>query len=208
MSLSASVATKAAVVATSSAPTRPAATSEGRGNSGKGADCTGCLTSRSAEPVPQTAPSPDRRLTRNAHAQLQKAPSLLFTDIERSTPMVAELGDEYPAVLNEHRGSSAARWQAAAARRSAASETRPSWRSPGSGESSRGFRRHPAGRSPPTSGSLRFRFGSGSASTPVSRRSGATTTSGSTSIGRRICSAGHGGQVLLSEPTKVALGRS
>jgi DNA-binding NarL/FixJ family response regulator/class 3 adenylate cyclase len=132
--------------------------------------------------------------------------TLLFTDIERSTPMVAELGDEYAAVLEEHRrlimssvGSCsgteidcpgdeafAAFGDARAAVDAAAYIQRL-------------LARDPRLAAIP----LRVRVGV---------HTGHPTVSGRNYVGldvhraARICSAGHGGQILISEPTKAALG--
>jgi class 3 adenylate cyclase/DNA-binding NarL/FixJ family response regulator len=132
--------------------------------------------------------------------------TLLFTDIERSTPMVAELGDEYPAVLNEHRGL--IRGSVASCGGAeigclgdeafvAFSDSRPAL------EASVDIQRELAADERLASIPLRVRIGV---------HTGQPTLGGDNYVGldvhraARICSAGHGGQVLLSEPTKVALG--
>jgi DNA-binding NarL/FixJ family response regulator/class 3 adenylate cyclase len=132
--------------------------------------------------------------------------TLLFTDIELSTPMVAKLGDEYPGVLHEHRqlirasiGSSSGteidcRGDEAFA---AFSEARPAV------EAAADIQRSLAADERLAAIPLRVRIGV---------HTGQPTLGGGNYVGldvhraARICSAGHGGQVLLSEPTKAALG--
>jgi DNA-binding NarL/FixJ family response regulator/class 3 adenylate cyclase len=132
--------------------------------------------------------------------------TLLFTDIERSTPMVAELGDEYPAVLTEHRRLIFASVGSCSGTEigclgdeafAAFSEARPAV------EAAAHIQRTLAADARLAAIPLRVRIGV---------HTGRPTLGNGNYVGldvhktARICSAGHGGQVLMSEPTKVALG--
>ncbi len=134
--------------------------------------------------------------------------TLLFTDIERSTPMVAELGDEYPEVLQAHRRlirSSVGSYRGAEIdclgdeAFAAFSDARKAM------ESAAHIQRSLAADERLAAVPLRVRIGV---------HTGQPTLSGGNYVGldvhraARICSAGHGGQVLFSEPTRAALGRA
>jgi class 3 adenylate cyclase/DNA-binding NarL/FixJ family response regulator len=132
--------------------------------------------------------------------------TLLFTDIERSTPMVAELGDEYPDVLNEHRGLIRASVRSCRGAEidclgdeafAAFSDARYAV------DSAAEIQHSLAADERLAAIPLRVRIGV---------HTGQPTLGEDNYVGldvhraARICSAGHGGQVLLSEPTKIALG--
>jgi class 3 adenylate cyclase/DNA-binding NarL/FixJ family response regulator len=132
--------------------------------------------------------------------------TLLFTDIERSTPMVAKLGDAYPSVLDEHRRL---------IRGSVGSCSGTEIDCLGD-EAFAAF--HDARRAVDAAADIQRALAANErlAAIPLRVRigihTGAPTRSGDNYVGldvhraARICSAGHGGQVLLSEPTKSALG--
>jgi class 3 adenylate cyclase/DNA-binding NarL/FixJ family response regulator len=132
--------------------------------------------------------------------------TLLFTDVENSTPMVAELGDDYEEVLNEHR-----RLIRTAVQRSDGVEINCL-----GDEAFAAF--SDAARAVEAAAEIQ-RAITGSerlAAVPLRVRIGVHT--GEPTLGddgyfgldvnrtARICSAGHGGQVLLSEPTKTSVG--
>jgi class 3 adenylate cyclase/DNA-binding NarL/FixJ family response regulator len=132
--------------------------------------------------------------------------TLLFTDVEASTPMVAELGDRSEAVLSEHRRLITEAVQA------------------GHGtvinclgdEAYTAFAdvRHAVGAAAEIQRAITDE--EQLAAIPLRVRIGVHT--GEPTLGddgyfgldvhrtARICSAGHGGQVLVSEPTKMAIG--
>ena len=119
--------------------------------------------------------------------------TLLFTDIEGSTRLLRELGEEYEEALAEHRRRACARRSGTtAASRSTRRATRSSTRSP---RRRRRRRPRPRRRRRSTAG----RCACGWASTPARRPAPATGYVGlDVHLGARIAAAGHGGQVLLS----------
>ena len=132
--------------------------------------------------------------------------TLLFTDIESSTPMVAKLGDEYPGVLNEHRQLIRASVNSCRGAEidclgdeayTAFTDAREAL------EAAAGIQRALAADERLSAIPLRVRIGV---------HTGQPKLADDNYVGldvhraARICSAGHGGQVLLSEGTKAALG--
>jgi DNA-binding NarL/FixJ family response regulator/class 3 adenylate cyclase len=132
--------------------------------------------------------------------------TLLFTDVEASTPMVAELGDQSEAVLNEHR-----RLILAAVRAGHGTEINCL-----GDEAYTAFSDAQDAVGAATEIQRAITADEQLAAVPLRVRIGVHM--GQPTLGddgyygldvhrtARICSAGHGGQVLLSEPTKIAIG--
>ncbi len=132
--------------------------------------------------------------------------TLLFTDIEASTPMVAELGDDYPQVLNEHRQLIRASVNKCRGTQidclgdeafAAFTDAREAV------DAAVGIQRTLAADERLAAIPLRVRIGV---------HTGQPKLADDNYVGldvhraARICSAGHGGQTLLSEGTRAALG--
>jgi DNA-binding NarL/FixJ family response regulator/class 3 adenylate cyclase len=132
--------------------------------------------------------------------------TLLFSDIERSTPMVAELGDAYPEVLERHRGLIRETVRASGGAEidclgdeafAAFSNARQAV------DAAAEIQQVLAGDERLAAIPLRVRIGVHTGQPMLSNRNYVGLD---VHRAARICSAGHGGQVLLSEPTKAALG--
>ena len=126
--------------------------------------------------------------------------TFLFTDIEGSTRLLHEHGEAYVALLAEHRRESARDLHAPRRRRGRYPGRRVLRGLRSGGRRSRGGR----GRSGHVDGPVRVRIGIHTGTPTLTPR--ATSASTSTER-RRICAAAHGGQVVLSEATRAALGR-
>jgi DNA-binding NarL/FixJ family response regulator/class 3 adenylate cyclase len=134
--------------------------------------------------------------------------TLLFTDVEASTPMVAELGDRSEAVLNGHRRliRTAVEGGQGAVINCLGDEAYTAFADPGHAvAAATEIQRAITADVELASIPLRVRIGV---------HTGEPTLGDDGYFGldvhrtARICSAGHGGQVLLSEPTKTAVAQN
>jgi class 3 adenylate cyclase/DNA-binding NarL/FixJ family response regulator len=132
--------------------------------------------------------------------------TLLFTDVEASTPMVAELGEESEAVLNEHRRliRTTVETGDGTVINCLGDEAYTAFANPRNAvDAAAEIQRAITGDTQLAAIPLRVRIGV---------HTGEPTLGDDGYFGldvhrtARICSAGHGGQVLLSEPTKSAVG--
>jgi DNA-binding NarL/FixJ family response regulator/class 3 adenylate cyclase len=131
--------------------------------------------------------------------------TLLFTDIERSTQMVAHLGDAYQRVLSRHRERIRAAVNASHGVEidCLGDETFAAFASARAALDA-AQRIQLSLADDPELAAVRLRV-------RVGVHTGEPTRAGDNYVGldvhraARICSAGHGGQVLLSEPTRTAL---
>ena len=129
--------------------------------------------------------------------------TFLFTDIEGSTRLLDELGEDgYAEALAEHRRSCARPSPRTAASRSTRRATPSSIAFADADGGARGRRRRRSGARPP--GPIRVRMGihTGEPLSPTRATSGSDVHRAA-----RIAAAGHGGQVVLSAATHALVDR-
>ena len=129
--------------------------------------------------------------------------TLVFTDIEGSTSLLQALGDRYPEVLADHHRLIREAFARPRSARAGIGRRRAVLRVPGRAARRSRRRSTASSRSPTGAGPRAPRFATGWASTPASR-SAATEGYIGLDVHRaaRICAAGHGGQILISQTTR------